>query len=288
MLGCSSTSPKKKSVLDIRDKYNFGIRKNEKLKFLILLNDDDINQKDYICNMSKKSMINKNKKLLNGELDIINFKNIEDYSIYSKYIIEDIPLQNEMYMKLPDKNIYVMSEKYPLKYLLSKQNELKNIFILLGAKNIKWSIIKEDNKSNNLDANISVNINEINLSEGVGIENKKKVSNKQENEMSFDYDENIINKINFDMFSNNNFYFLPKEYEWQDIIIRRLENNLISDKYIYKYSNNIYFKSSLTSKLKMIDINFNYNTNELNNLEILYEIDYYPINKNISIEHLKI
>ena len=46
MLGCNKI--KKKSVLDIRDKYNFGIRKNEKLKFLILLNDDDINQKDYI------------------------------------------------------------------------------------------------------------------------------------------------------------------------------------------------------------------------------------------------
>lgn len=113
------------------------------------------------------------------------------------------------------------------------------------------------------------------------------MSNKQENEMSFDYDENIINNINFDMFSNNNFYFLPKEYEWQDIIIRRLENNLISDKYIYKYSNNIYFKSSLTSKLKMIDINFNYNSDELNNLEILYEIDYYQINKNIPNEYLK-
>ena len=285
MLGCNKI--KKKSVLDIRDKYNFGIRKNEKLKFLILLNDDDINQKDYICNMSKKSMINKNKKFLNGDLDIINFKNIEDDNISSNYIIEDIPLQNEMYMKLPDKNIYVMSEKYPLKYLLSKQNELKNIFILLGAKNLKWSIIKEDKKNDNLDANISININEINLSEGICVENKKKVSNKQENEMSFDYDENIINNINFNMFSNNKFYFLPKEYEWQDIIIRRLENNLISDKYIYKYSNNIYFKSSLTSKLKMIDVNFNYNTSELNNLEMLYEIDYYPINKNMSNEILK-
>jgi len=237
--------------------------------------------------MSKKSMINKNKKFLNGDLDIINFKNIEDDNISSNYIIEDIPLQNEMYMKLPDKNIYVMSEKYPLKYLLSKQNELKNIFILLGAKNLKWSIIKEDKKNDNLDANISININEINLSEGICVENKKKVSNKQENEMSFDYDENIINNINFNMFSNNKFYFLPKEYEWQDIIIRRLENNLISDKYIYKYSNNIYFKSSLTSKLKMIDVNFNYNTSELNNLEMLYEIDYYPINKNMSNEILK-
>lgn len=86
-------------------------------------------------------MINKNKRFLNGELYIINFKNIEDDRISSKYIIEDIPSQNEMYMKLPDKNIYVMSEKYPLKYLLSKQNELKNIFILLGAKKIIKVII---------------------------------------------------------------------------------------------------------------------------------------------------
>ena len=37
----------------------------------------------------------------------------------------------------------------------------------------------------------------------------------------------------------------------------------------------------------MIDINFNYNSDELNNLEILYEIDYYQINKNIPNEYLK-
>ena len=147
MLGCIQL--KKSSVLDIRDKYNFGIRKNEKLKFLILLSDEDINQKDYICNTYKRSIIINNKKLLNGDLDIINFNNIEDESISSKYIIEDIPLLNEMYIKLPDKNIYVISEKHPLKYLLSKQNELKNIFTLLGAKKIKWSIIKEDSNISN-------------------------------------------------------------------------------------------------------------------------------------------
>jgi hypothetical protein len=283
MLGCNQI--KKTSVLDIRDKYNFGIRKNEKLKFLILLSDEDINQKDYMCNTSKKTIIMNNKKSLNGDLSIINFNNIEDENISSKYIIEDIPLLNIVYIKLPDKNMYVISEKHPLKYLLSKQNELKNIFILLGAKTLKWSIIKEDNKLDSLDGNIGININEINITEEFSIENKKKNSNKEENEMHFDYDENIINNINFNMFSDNKFYFLPKEYDWQDIIIRRLENNLISDKYIYKYSSNIYFKSSLTSKLKMIDVNFSYNTDELNNLEIHYDIEYHPINKKIIDEN---
>jgi type IV secretory pathway TrbL component len=54
---------------------------------------------------------------------------------------------------------------------------------------------------------------------------------------------------------------------------------------IYKYSSNIYFKSSLTSKLKMIDVNFSYNTDELNNLEIHYDIEYHPINKKIIDEN---
>jgi hypothetical protein len=276
MFGC--TKMDKKSV-NIDNEYNFGIRKNEKLKFLILLNDDDMSKKDYLCKKSRKSIILKYKKFLSGDLDIINFNNIEDDNIISKYIIEDNPLQNELYMKLPDKNIYVLSNKYALKYLLLKQNELKNIFIFLGAKSIKWSIIKENNKTSSIDSNLSVNINEIDLCEGFSIENKNLNYNKELNIMTFEYDENIINNIDFELFSNNKFYFLPKEYEWQNIIIRRLQNNLIYDKYIYKYTNNIYFKTSLVSKLKMIDVNFNYSTDELNNLEIHYEIEYYPINK---------
>jgi hypothetical protein len=98
--------------------------------------------------------------------------------------------------------------------------------------------------------------------------------------MVFEYNETIINNIDINIFNKNSFYFLPKEYEWQYIITRRLENNLISDKYTYKYTDNISFKSSVYSKLKIIDINFSYDSKEFNDLQIHYEIDYYNIVKN--------
>lgn len=281
MIGCIRLNKFNNDKINENNIYNFGVRTNEKLKFLILLDENEIKKQDYICKSSRRSMILRNTKMIPGELDIINFSNIEDDNIISNYIIEDNPLKNEMYIKLPDKNIYILSNKYALKYLLLKQNELKKIFILLGAKKIKWSVIKQDNKTTNIDASLGIIINEINLEEKFSSTNKNSNINKEFNEMEFDYDKDTINNINFDIFSDNKFYFLPKEYEWQDIVIRRLENHLINDKYVYKYTNNIFFERTLISKLHFLNVNFNYNMNELDDIEIHYEIEYYPIQKNL-------
>ena len=197
-------------------------------------------------------------------------------------IIDGTPLPREVYIKLPNKNIYIISEKYALKYLLLRENELKNIFIALGAKSIKWTVKRSNNNSNNIEASGGAIINNIDFKETVKIENSSSKFNSESNEMVFDFNENI-NDLNQNMFVNNNYYFLPKEYEWQDIIIRRLENNLISDKYNFKYNDYIKFKSSLSTKLKLIEINFNYSTEDASNLEIEYEIEYYKITQNANI-----
>ena len=274
---CSSS---RESVVDNshgNSKYYFGEMINEKMDFLVLLTDDDLKEKKWFWQTSMNDSLLKYKKKIPGDLHILSFDDINKPEIMKDFIIDGTPLPREMYIKLPNKNIYITSEKYALKYLLLRENELKNIFIALGAKSIKWTVKRSNNNNINIEASGGTNIRNIDFKETVKIENNSSKSNSESNEMIFDFNENI-NNLNQKMFISNNYYFLPKEYEWQDIIIRRLENNLISDKYNFKYNDCIKFKSSLSTKLKLIEINFNYSTEDANNLEIEYEIEYYKIN----------
>jgi hypothetical protein len=279
--GCMGKIPKKSYAShpliddDNTDKYDFGEVKNYRTEFLVLLNEEDLRDKSqFWFGASIKSKLLKKQHKFPGKLNIIGFDDIEKEK---EFIIEDNPLPNEIYMKLPNKNLYVLSSKYNLEYFYSKQNELKNIFILLGAKTITMKIIKKNNINNLLSAEIGVNFPNIAASESISLENGNSSDNQETTEMTFDYDENIMNNINPEMFSNKNFYFLPKEYNWQDIIIRRLEKKLITDKHTFVYTSNLSFKSAFSTKLKMINVNFNYNTEDFENIQIAYEIEYYKL-----------
>ena len=293
MLGCDNMNPEKAVMSssplinhDTDNKYDFGKLKNSTMEFLVLLDESDMIDNSFFgFNKCIKKKLLKKQNRFPGKINIVGFHEIEKES---SYIIEDSPVPKEIYMKLPDKGLYVLSSKYNLKYLFSKQNELKNIFILLGAKKITWTVIKNNSTTESMGADVGITFPQLDIHEGITVENKNSSNNHESAEMTFDYDEKILDNISPAMFSNNNFYFLPKEYEWHDIIIRRLEKRLITDKYTFVYSNNLSFKSTLSSKLKMIDINFHYSTEELNNLKIQYEIEYYKLNEPVSkpLEHM--
>ena len=264
---------------DNLDKYNFGEIKNHQTEFLVLLNQTDMLDKSFLWfNKSLKDKLEKKK--FPGKLNIISFDTISDEK---KYIIEDIPVPNEIYMKLPDKNLYVLSSKYNIKYFYAKQNELKNIFILLGAKKITMKIVKKNNTLESVGGDIGVNMNNIEVGGNFHIENTNSTNNQETTEMTFDYDEKIINNIGPRMFSDKDFYFLPKEYDWHNIIYRRLEQNQLTDKHILIYSNNLSFKSTFGAKLKMVGVGFDYNTQECDNLKIIYDVEYYKLNKNTNV-----
>jgi hypothetical protein len=79
------------------------------------------------------------------------------------------------------------------------------------------------------------------------------------------------------------FYFLPKEHEWQQLIINRLERKLLFDKIVYKYTDCVSFNLELTSKFQSLGVNIGYNTSDFQSLEISYIIEYYPLD----IPHLE-
>jgi hypothetical protein len=144
-------------------------------------------------------------------------------------------------------------------------------------------IVKKNNTGESVGADIGVNINNIEVGGNFHIENNNSTNNQETTEMTFDYNENIINNIGPGMFSDKDFYFLPKEYDWHNIIYRRLEQNQLTDKHVLIYSNNLSFKSTFGTKLKMINVNFEYNTQECDNLQIIYNIEYYKLNKNSNV-----
>ena len=214
--------------VDIITKYNFGTKCNDIMEFLILLREEDIIETGCIFKTSTKKKILKKEKYLPGNLTIFNFDSIDTLD---DYIINDSPVPNEMYIKLHTTNTYYLSEKYTLKYLLAKENELKKIFIMLGAKKIKWHIKKSANTSNSIGINASINMNQIDLVEGFDMNLSCSIINYESNEMKFGYNKNIL-QLNNNSFNTNLFYFLPKEYDWQQIIIRRLEQKLLNDEFI--------------------------------------------------------
>jgi hypothetical protein len=278
----------KKSIIEHPEhkiKYFFGQRINEIMDFLVLTTEEDAKNNGWFWNSSVRESLLKKKNKIPGILHVLNFEDINKPEIMKDFIIDGVPLPREMYIKLPNKNIYVSTDKYALKYLSLRENELKNIFIKLGAKTIRWTVKRSNNSNTNIEMGASISPNNMSgIKEEIKINNSNELSNSETNEMHFDFNENI-NKLDHNLFMNSDFYFLPKEYEWQDIIIRRIENNLMMDKYNFKYSDSIKFKSSLSSKLKLIDINFNYSTEEASNLEIEYEIEYYKTNNSLKNEN---
>ena len=225
----------------------------------------------YCYKYSNEDILLSKKDSFPGILKVMSYKDIE---LQKEYIIEDIPLPKEIYIKLPKENIYISSDNFQFRYLLSQNNELINIFILLGAKTIKWNIKQENNLNKRININSGINVKGVDFSTGINLDEEKNNKSIFLNELHFS---NTQTQLSFDMFKNNGneFYYLPGKYDWQNIIKRRIKRGLQYDKYVYKYNNCYKLNSSLISKLKFLEINFNYDYQTYHDLEIEYEIIYY-------------
>jgi len=245
---------------------------NEKLHFLILLDDEDFLKNTWYCNNSHKDLIMKKKKTFPGKLNIINYDDIDKPNIMKDYIIESNPVPREVYIKLPKENLYVLSEKFAQKYLLSRHSELKNIFEKLGAKSIEWKMKHNNGTSDAVNLDMEVNVNQIGVMVGVDLEESSDNSNKAYSKMTFPN-----NKVQLDekIFDDPSFYYLSKEYEWQNIIQSRIHSRNSEYEFFYKNTDSYNFKSDMSSKLKLLNINFGYETNKYNNLEIHYIVKYW-------------
>ena len=278
MFGCTSANSFK-HIIDNSKKeqlYDFGERRNEKMKFLILVRDEDLIDRGWIFKRSLKRSLMRKKKKLPGTLEVLSFDDIDTESM-KQYVIENQPSPYEMYIKLIPQDIYILSNNYAFRYLLAKMNELKTIFIMLGARKINWEIKNATGESSNIGSSLGLKIGQIELNEGVELQDDKSTVNYESKEMTFGYCKSMLD-LNRKSFHNDKlFYFLPKEHEWQQLIINRLERKLLFDKIVYKYTDCVSFNLELTSKFQSLGVNIGYNTLDFQSLEISYIIEYYPL-----------
>jgi hypothetical protein len=172
-------------------------------------------------------------------------------------------------------NIFIPFESYPMRYLNSKLSELRDLFIALRAKTIKISKTQEKKNDTKIECKLNAKVSNVEVGVGGGLENMQKLTDNTSSELHF---LDTGKPIRMDELHNcKSFYYLPKEYEWADIIERRINNNLVSDKYTYEHSEFKLLKANILSKLQMLDISVNYNDEEYTNIRIHYEIEYYPL-----------
>lgn len=243
--------------------------KNEKLKFLILLNDEDYKKLFYIF-PSKKDRLKYQKSNFPGDLIIERYQDIDKLN----YKIENNPIPKQLYIMLPKEELFINSENFTTRYIDSKLEELKNIFILLKAKSIKIKKNLKISSKENINLSGEVNINGNNFGQSIQFEKSENNINEINNEMHF---LNNTNPIDLDKLDDDNYYFLNKQYDWHNIIIRRIDGNLITDKYEYHNIEIKIFKSKFIEKLKFLELSVDYDWEKLKNLTIQYEIKYYPI-----------
>jgi hypothetical protein len=251
---------------------------NDFLDFLIVLKDKHF--KSTFLSKSYASRLEYLHDKLPGRLEILKKDDLTALSLsierQKKYHIEGNVMFKKIYMRLPKEDIYIDYKHYQNRYFNSKINELISIFSLMKAKSIKMLVINENNDEVhlNLAASAHAVIDEVKVGTTVG----KSQKNNIQSQWTITFDEKNDKKIDIHDFANKKrFYYLPKEKQWQDIIRRRLNDSMRTYDYVYNYSDSNEFDVGLSSELKFLKLDFDYNRKNYENIQINYEVEYYPL-----------
>lgn len=275
MLGCSSFSHTKKTTLDSCEIPPSPSRiqaiiesqhKNCRLRFLLLLPEEDYQKCLFF---SRKDWIWARKSKFPGKLIIERFEDVSSLP----YIIEGVPMPRQLYIMLPKEKLFIHSNQFTTRYIESKLNELKQLFVLLKARSIKFSSNRMQKDQSTIGSGITLPIEGI-VSE-TQVNKMDLVANERVSEMHFTESNTEISIE--DKLMETDFYYLSREFHWQDIISRRIENHLVYDKYVYKNHEMNLFQAKTQNQLKKMGLNIEYDWEKMKHLEIHYEIEYYPL-----------
>ena len=271
-----SSSPQEKSkpsthaerILEyVSDSKKHKGKRYGRLRFLILLRDEDYEK----CFYSRRDWIQFRKTKFPGKLILDRFSEADTLP----YNIEGPPIPRQVYIMLPKERIFVPSHHFTSRYMDSKLSELKSIFVALQAKQIRFSKVSKSEEKYNGGGSIGVDLPRIgNVGSDVQVEGKHTKMNMFWNEMTFSEPRTIIDSS---IFTNNSFFYLDQEYEWQQIIIRRLKYSMVKDKYVHKNRENELFNASTLQSLRRLNISIDYDWTKVNDVEIHYEIIYHTI-----------
>ena len=259
----------KTHIEDVLDHVNSRKNPNSRLRFLILLREEDYEK----CFYSRRDWIHYRKSKFPGKLIIDRFSEIDNLP----YNIEGPPVPRKVYIMLPKEKLFVPSDNFTSRYMDSKLSELKTIFVALQAKTIKMTKLHKVQESRKGGVGANVNVPRIgDIGTNTNIESNHNTTTMYMNEMTFS---EPTEKVNSEIFSSDSFYYLDKQYEWQQMIIRRVNHNMIQDKYVYKNRESELFNASTLQSLRRLNLSVNYDWEKVSDIEIHYEIEYYNADK---------
>ena len=253
------------------------LKTNHILEFLIVL--DDFQYIHWCCGKSTYDLIYLEKSKFPGNLKIVHVNELTN-----QYII-DGPVQTKtLYIKLPKENVYVESTKYQEKQFHSKFNELIAIFSELNAKKVNFYFHNMDESSLQIDSKLRVNPY---LSKNVHIHQSNEQTMHIQKKMSIDFDRRKDSHIDINRFTDSSkYYYLPKEFDWIEVIRNRNNGNMKTQKYSFIFSNDYRFRSNFYDSLKKLEIEFGYASYKFNEIHIEYEVDYYSDPMDFEIDYM--
>lgn len=241
-------------------------RRNTVLRFLILLRESDYQK----CFYSYRDFLWYKRNNFKGELTIEKYEDC----IHLPYNIREPCVPRQLYIMLPKERIFIPSDGFTETYIRSKMRELIQIFIKLNAKTVKMTYYDANTATNNIKIDASLSTPTVQLSETSEIINEDKTVKGYKFEMRFEPNTEPFN-VN-DFMNDQLYYYLRQESGWQYMIQRRVDYNMTYDKYTYMSNERKLLKGKFVSKLKILDMEAEYDWSKYKDLMVDYEIDYYP------------
>lgn len=237
--------------------------KNVKLRFLILLYKHDFKK---WC-ISKKDMILYFRNKFPGYLTIESYDDVNELPCS----IEEPVMPYQIYIMLPKEKIYVPSDQFTGRYIRSKMQELIKIFVTLRATSIKYIRYDTNDDHQTLTTELRTDVPQISISDGIKYEN----SNSKKTGVEYELKLTPSNEpIDISIFSNCSFYYLKRTPAWQDIILRRIDNGVVFDKYTYWNREREFLKTSFTKQMEWFNLSANYDWEKYKDLMVDYTVVY--------------
>ncbi|MBA42483.1 MAG: hypothetical protein CMF62_00550 [Magnetococcales bacterium] len=178
--------------------------KNDCLEYLVLISDEELEMKPYLCSSTYRNRIKATEKNLHGIINIVPLSEVNNYRI------QGIIKTNTLYVKLPKENIYLSPSKFEHEYMKSQILELIYIFRLTGAIELEINYINDISNSFTIGGGANVNIGQIQAELSSEVSKLATKSNNLATKLEFDKNINIVKSID-ELHKDKKIHYLPKK-----------------------------------------------------------------------------
>lgn len=230
------------------------------IRFLIILNNDEFQQRSCWFYASKPEIILQNANIFPGKLEVFSFNQFLEcshrYSFYNEK--NNSPKKNRLYIRTPKEKKYVLLEEFTKRWINSQLNELNLLFLKLNAECVKITAIGQNPVTEKSLTGIHPGVDEYVVSMGLKNHNSIEIRYAMPTEMN--------------IFDANKYFYLNK---WLIIISSRLNEHKYYNEYYFKYTKPTFLNKEFYNNLKTWEIQYE-DIDNIDSFELYFEIFYYP------------